>query len=220
VVLVNGWLISAKMLILMTAIVALLVSCPSLDLLHRPSNATPEDIYAMTSMAVCAFCCHMVIPSLRIYAGDNRRTLQYSIVGGMTLVFLVYVVWLMAVLGTVPLEVMADMHSVQGLIQAMKRFSESRAAFLLTTFFSQITMWVSFVAVSLSLFDTLMDFLRRPDTIKGRMQTALVTFVPPTAFVTFIPDGFLLALKYTAVFGVVILMVLPCIMAWRIRSLP
>lgn len=219
-VLVNGWLISAKMLILITAIAVLFVSCPDLSLLHVSPNATPKNIYAMTSMAVCAFCYHMVIPSVRIYAGENRRILQYSIVGGMTLVFLVYAVWLAVMLGAVPSEVMASTHTVQGLVQAMEMFSKSRVALFLITLFSQITMLVSFVAVSLSLFDTLMDFFRFPDTARGRIQTALATFLPPTMFVVLIPDGFLLALKYTAIFGFATLMVLPCIMAWRIRSLP
>jgi len=83
--------------------------------------------------------------------------------------------------------------------------------------FSNVAMTTSFLGVTLGLFDFLADGFKRSNTRFGRFQTALLTFIPPLIFALFFPDGFILALKYAAFFATILVVILPALMAYKLR---
>jgi len=78
--------------------------------------------------------------------------------------------------------------------------------------FADLALATSFLGVSLGLFDFLSDTLKRGNQATGRIQTALVTFIPPLCFALFYPQGFIMALGYAAIALVILAIFLPVAM--------
>ncbi len=73
--------------------------------------------------------------------------------------------------------------------------------------------------VALGLFDYLADLFKRRNSIRGRLQTGLITFTPPLLFALFYPRGFIMALGFAAVALSVLALILPAMLAWKARKL-
>jgi tyrosine-specific transport protein len=84
--------------------------------------------------------------------------------------------------------------------------------------FSDIAMTTSFLGVTLGLFDFLADGLKRQNTRAGRLQTALITFIPPLFFALYYPKGFITALGYAGLCVTVLEVILPALMVYRLRK--
>lgn len=77
--------------------------------------------------------------------------------------------------------------------------------------FADLALATSFLGVALGLFDYLADLFQRRSTVSGRLQTGLITFLPPLAFALFYPRGFVMALGYAGVaLAVLALLILLC----------
>jgi tyrosine-specific transport protein len=75
----------------------------------------------------------------------------------------------------------------------------------------------SFIGVSFSLFEFLMDSFNITSNQKGRCLGLLLTFAPPLLFAFYYPNGFILALGYAGIFVAILLGILPALMAWSGR---
>ena len=84
--------------------------------------------------------------------------------------------------------------------------------------FADIAMTASFLGVSLGLFDFLSDGFHRTNSHLGRLQTAVMTFIPPLAFAIYYPKGLILALYYAAIFVAILEIILPALMVYQLRK--
>ena len=84
--------------------------------------------------------------------------------------------------------------------------------------FADLALATSFLGVALGLFDYLADLFQRRNTVAGRMQTGVVTFLPPLAFALFYPRGFVMALGYAGVALAVLALLIPSMLAWQSRK--
>ena len=214
----NRGLISIKGVLLFITIAALL---PKIDvstvLQSQHIAASDKCLFAMVPIFLCAFGYHTVIPSLRIYIGDKPKELKQMIVCGTTVALVIYLLWLAATLGVVPMRG-ENNSSVDGLINAITLLAHSKLVSIGINGFSNVAMTTSFLGVTLGLFDFLADGCRRPNSRFGRTQTALITFVPPLVFAFYFPGGFVLALKYAAIFVAILEIILPALMVYKLRQ--
>ena len=220
----NRGLISIKGLLLLASFIFLVPNVSSSNLLHLSGSVTTRCLSGMLPVFLCAFGYHTVIPSLRIYIGDEPRTLRLIIISGTTTSLLVYLLWLLANLGVVPLvgehsftSIETNSGSIEELISIITLLTRSKWLTVAINGFSNIAMATSFLGVTLGLFDFLADGFKFSNNRSGRFKTSLLTFTPPLVFAFYYPQGFLIALKYAAIFITILGVVLPALMAYKLR---
>lgn len=187
-------------------------------LLHVDWQAT----FVAVPVVITSFGYHIIIPSLTTYVSHNKRALRWILFIGSVIPLLIYMIWQIMILGIVPLE------GTPGLIEAWKRgalVTEPLAQIVQNHwiktgayFFSFFAIVTSFLGVSLSLSDFLIDGFKIKKTWEGRLIAVLLTFAPPLIFVLTYQRGFIIALEYAAAFVAILLIFLPAIMAWHLEK--
>lgn len=167
-----------------------------------------------------------IVPSLRYYYQSNVKALRLTIALGSLISLVIYILWDLAVQGTVPsigsngLISMMAAHTVSQLSLALSHIAQSSVIGALAHVFTSICLTTSFLGVGLCLKDFLTDgFGVRKESLSGRWIVISVTFIPPLLVVLFYPQAFILALTYAGIFCVVLLMLLPAAMAFSGRYL-
>ena len=221
----NRGLISIKGLLLIVSFALLSPRIGANNLLSINRSIEAKYFIGMLPIFLCAFGYHTIIPSLRMYIGDRPRTLAMIIVSGTSISLLIYLLWLAGTLGVVPLvgehsftTLEKNNGAVGELLSTVILLVHSKWLSAAINGFSDIAMATSFLGVTLGLFDFLADGFKRPDTRYGRAQTALLTFIPPLIFAFCYPRGFILALNYAAIFITILGIILPALMAYKLRT--
>lgn len=219
--LVNRFLMSFKGLFLILTLVLLL---PHVNFVEMTQNH-PHALLAAAPIFLTAFGYHTVIPSITNYIGKEAKTIKWIIIVGTTIPLILYILWLICALSIIP---MTGSQSFEALIQngsavgefisILTALVQSKAVTLSVNGFANIAMTTSFLGVSLGLFDFLADAFKRTNHRIGRLQTALLTFVPPFLFALFYPKGFILALGYAGLCVAILEVILPALMAYRLRQ--
>ncbi|MDQ5920370.1 MAG: tyrosine-specific transport protein [Pseudomonadota bacterium] len=183
-----------------------------------------HSVSLLIPIIMTAFGCHFVIPSIRLYVGNKPKSLHLIVILGTSLPLLVYFIWILVTLGLIPLyglnsyTAITQHHwSVNEFIGSLIRISNSSIVAWVSNLFVNIAITTSFFGVSLGLFDFLAELFQRKDHILGRLQTCVLTFSLPFIFAVFYPDGFVLALVYSAIFGALLELVLPVLMVLSLR---
>ncbi|OGT57586.1 MAG: hypothetical protein A3F14_05660 [Gammaproteobacteria bacterium RIFCSPHIGHO2_12_FULL_43_28] len=189
-------------------------------------SGTFGHLFSATSLSVtvASFGSIMIIPSLRTYFGEDVKSLRKAIFIGMLIPLLCYVIWVMVVLGVVPLEganglkgMMTSSTANSDLVIAITTLLRSKVAATLLKFFTSICMTTSFLSVSLCLSDFMSDGLKVKKIGLGKVLITAITFVPPICIVLFYPDAFIRALNYGGISCFFLMILLPALMAWRGR---
>jgi aromatic amino acid transport protein len=204
----------------------LILLCVKGDNLLVNYNVFPvKPVLASIPVIMCTFNYHFVIPSLRIYVGDNKSALRWIVVCGTTISLIVYLLWLVATLGAIPLtgensftSVFSDDGSVGEFTRVLTTIVSNKWAKFSINGFANISMTTSFLGISLGLFDFLADGFKRSNDIYERLQTAALTFILPFLFALFYPAGFVMALSYSAVFISILFVIMPVVMVYRLRK--
>jgi len=209
----NRFLISIKGLLLVLAILCLAPYVDFSKLSPDPEIYRNECWAAAAPIFLCAFGFHMVIPSLRDYVGPKRKDLRLIIIIGSLIPMVIYLLWLLVTLGVIPLTEANSFklgNSIGELMGVLTRISSVSWTVIAIKGFFNISMTTSFLGVALS------DGLKRAHTKWGRLQTAVLTFLPPLIFALYYPEGFILALGYSSCFVVISLLILPMAMAYSL----
>ena len=169
------------------------------------------------SIVVTSFGYHIIIPSLTTYMEHNVKMLRWTILIGSIIPLLIYIAWQYSVLHVLNLEQIrgawdAGEPATLALAELFHRPILATIAKSLT-FFAIIT---SFLGVSLSLSDFLIDGFNIKKGWEGRLLAIGLTFIPPLIFVYTYKRGFYLALQYGGAFVTILLIVIPVLMAWRL----
>ena len=219
----NRWLISIKGILLITVLVLLLPHIDMVSLMQQPKSHMT--LLAAAPIFLTAFGYHTVIPSLTNYLGKQARTMTWIIITGTLIPLIIYLFWLASTLGIIPLmgsqsfnTLTETQGSVGDFIQLLDSFAHSDGIAFAINGFANIAMTTSFLGVALGLFDFLADGFKRKNTRKGRSQTALLTFILPFLFAILYPKGFITALTYAAICVAVLEVILPALMAYRLRK--
>ncbi|NGX55618.1 MAG: Tyrosine-specific transport protein, partial [Chlamydiae bacterium] len=175
-------------------------------------------ILPAASVVTTSFGYHVIIPTLTTYLEHDARLLRRAIFVGSFIPFVVYLLWQLLVLGTVPVEgeVSLSVAAEKGvqITFYLQQLINSAWVGLAARCFAFFAISTSILGVGLSLKDFLIDGLKLKQTLTGRLTALLLAFVPPLFFALFYPQGFIMALKYAGIFVVVLFALLPALMAW------
>jgi tyrosine-specific transport protein len=188
------------------------------NLLRMDWNA----LYLTVPIIITSFGYHIIIPSLSNYMNHDRKHLVHTLVIGSIVPLVFYLIWQLLVLGAVPLDGPDGLHAAwKSGVSATTPLSKVIPSKLLRTgvnFFAFFAIVTSFLGVSLSLSDFLIDGFRIKKTWEGRLLAMLLVFLPPLIFVFSSERGFILALEYAGAFIAILLGFLPSAMAWTLPA--
>lgn len=216
----NRFLFSAKIIFLVVMLALLMPHIHKVNLLTLPV----EQGLALSAIPVIftSFGFHGSVPSIVSYMEGNVRRLRWVFITGSAIPLVAYIFWQLATLGSINsatfMGLLAEHAGLNGLLQALREVVASPHVELAVHLFADLALATSFLGVSLGLFDYLADLFQRRNTAAGRLQTGVITFLPPLAFALFYPRGFVMALGYAGVALAVLALIIPSLLAWQSRK--
>lgn len=222
----NRLLLSFKGILLVGTLVLLMPQVDWINITRQSQENFGKYFWPMIPIFLCSFVFQLIIPSLSNYLDRRPKELKLTIILGSTITLIIYWLWLLVTIGIVPwigeysfTSLNSSNGSVGEFIKIIYSFANNNKWVTISiNSFSNIAVPTSFLGVTLGLFDFLADGFKRPNTHFGRLQTALLSFIPPFIFAVFYPNGFILALKYAAFFATILVVILPPLMAMNLRK--
>lgn len=213
----NRFLFSAKIIFLVIMLALLTPHIHKVNLLTLPL----QQGLALSAIPVIftSFGFHGSVPSIVSYMNGNIRRLRWVFMTGSAIPLVAYIFWQLATLGSIDSPtfrgLLASHAGLNGLLQALREVVASPHVELAVHLFADLALATSFLGVALGLFDYLADLFQRRSTVSGRLQTGLITFLPPLAFALFYPRGFVMALGYAGVALAVLALLIPAMLVWQ-----
>lgn len=202
-----------------------LIISPHINL-NGLTGGSARAITGSLMILIASFGFASIVPSLREYFEDDIVTLRKVILFGSLIPLVCYILWNAVIMGVVEregdhglMDLMMTDHATTGLTDALSSAVNSQLITGFFAFFTSICMVTAFLGVSIGLFDFLADGLSlKKSGLQGKGTLAL-TFIPPLAVVLINPGIYLKALSYAGVCCVILLLLLPAVMAWKIRTI-
>ncbi|HFT2748863.1 TPA: tyrosine transporter TyrP [Klebsiella quasipneumoniae] len=217
----NRFLFSAKIVFLVIMLALLMPHIHQVNLLTLPV----EQGLALSAIPVIftSFGFHGSVPSVVSYLGGDIRKLRRVFIIGSFIPLVAYIFWQLATLGSIDAPaftaLLAQHAGLNGLLEAIREVVASPHVELAVHLFADLALATSFLGVSLGLFDYLADMFQRKNSVSGRLQSGMITFLPPLAFALFYPRGFVMALGYAGVALAVLALMLPAMLVMKSRRL-
>ncbi|WP_318497483.1 tyrosine transporter TyrP [Photobacterium leiognathi] len=155
---------------------------------------------------------HGSIPSIVRYVGIDVKTLKKVMILGSALPLFIYLLWQLASQGVMSQPELMASTTLGSFIASLSELLHNPMVSKSVSIFADLALATSFLGVSLGLFDFMSDSLKRSSDVSGRVQTGMITFLPPLAFAIFYPQGFIMALGYAAIALVILAIFLPVAM--------
>lgn len=180
--------------------------------------------YLGAALPVClaSFGFHGNVSSLYKYFHGNALNVAKSLLLGTLLALFVYILWQLAIQGNLPRHAFEPVIAAEGdvgvLIRTLSAFVSTGHMMQALSLFSYMAIASSFLGVSLGLFDYLADLLSRNNSLKGRSQTAALTFLPPLIACLFFPTGFTVAIAYVGLAAAIWAVIIPALMLIAARK--
>jgi tyrosine-specific transport protein len=168
---------------------------------------------------VTAFYFHNIIPSCCHALNWNYKTIAITLILGILIGLLMYVVWLYVSIGTLPLEgtEFSLMTAFQENLPATIPLSEKIGTPMFATtsiIFAILAISTSYIACGTGLMAFIRDLTENHLKLKNRYLVVFFSFAPPLAIALIYPNIFLKTLDVVGGVGIVILFgILPCIIA-------
>lgn len=191
----NRFLFSAKIVFLVIMLALLMPHIHQVNLLTLPV----EQGLALSAIPVIftSFGFHGSVPSIVSYLRGDIRKLRRVFIIGSFIPLVAYIFWQLATLGSIDAPaftaLLANNAGLNGLLEAIREVVASPHVELAVHLFADLALATSFLGVSLGLFDYLADMFQRKNSVGGRLQSGIITFLPPLAFALFYPRGFVMA---------------------------
>ena len=218
---VNRLLFAIKVVFLALMLILLLPHVEQVNLLTMPVRQAL--VLSALPVVFTSFGFHGSVPSIVSYMRGDTRKLRLIFIAGSAIPLMVYLLWQLATLGSIAtdtfLGVLAERSGINGLLGAIQTVAQTGRVETAVRMFAGLALATSFLGVALGLFDFLADTFHRQNTVKGRLQTGLLTFLPPLFFALFYPNGFIFALGFAAIALAVLSLILPPLLVRRTRRL-
>ena len=208
--LVNRLLFAAKIVALAVMLGLLVPHVEGQHLVEMPVQKGL--ILSALPVVFTSFGFHGSIPSIVRYIGIDIKTLKKVMIIGSALPLFIYVLWQLASQGVMSQPELMASTTLGSFIASLSDLLHNPMVSQSVSIFADLALATSFLGVSLGLFDFMADSLKRSSNVSGRMQTGMITFLPPLAFAIFYPQGFIMALGYAAIALVILAIFLPVAM--------
>ncbi|HLF66822.1 MAG TPA: aromatic amino acid transport family protein [Gammaproteobacteria bacterium] len=173
-------------------------------------------------LALLCFGYPMIVPSLRQYYGDQKMRAVHVIMLGSFLALLMYVLWLFAVLGAMPLEGTHGINAlpdqkISSLTAALQAITHNHYLSAGLTTFAYFAVATSFMSIAKIVFDFLNDAFLQLKLKRPRLTAQVLTLLPPVMISVYIPGLFVYALMFSGAIIGMLLVFLPALLVWRGR---
>ena len=179
-------------------------------------------VWAALPLFFTSFGFQATVPSIVRYLEDKPANIRPAVVIGSTLPLIVYLLWVISTNGVLPQGLLVTMQNgqdpVSALVIGLTRHGDSLWISTAVNLFAILALATSFLGVALGLFDYLAEAFQRNSTFGGRLQTAMITFIPPLLVSLYFPDSFITALGFAAIALVVLAIALPVVMTWKLAG--
>lgn len=174
-----------------------------------------QHIPAAMLVVITAFGYAVIIPSLRDYFGEDDHMMMKVILIGSLVPLGCYIAWICVVLGVLPPTL--HIHSLSHLIINLSIISRSGWVTDCIHLFTYVCITTSFLGVSLALTDFIADGFQLEREGSSRWVIMAITYFPPLVMVLFYPTLFVHGLVLAGIFCIILLMLLPALMALKIK---
>lgn len=209
-------------LLMLGLVISYFLLCGGLPQHVEPSRLIHQDILAsFVSLPVImtSFGYHIIIPTLVTYMNHRASLLRKALLIGSSIPFVVYLLWQVLALGSLPLSNLAEAWQTgTPITESLAKAFHSPWIASIARFFSFFAIITSFLGISLSLSDFLTDGLRIKKTWEGKLIAILLTFMPPLIFIFSCQNSFYIALDYAGAFVAILLGILPSLMALSLKE--
>ena len=185
-------------------------------------------VLGVVTVMITSFGYATIIPTLRTYLDSDVKKLRLAILIGSAIPLLVYLSWMVIVMGIIP-RFGAAPHTLTSIFE--QDTSATSVAWslqylintngdwisILTRIFSSLAISTSFLGVTLCLSDFLADGLKIRKQGLGKLTVTLLAIVPPVLILLFYPKMFLTGIQLAGLSCVVLLVLLPVLMVWSGR---
>lgn len=221
----NRVLFAIKTLVFITLVALIWPALTQANLLIKPHNI--HAIWAVIAVFVASFGFHGSIPSVIDYVGLHPKRLWATFIIGSIIPLAFYISWQCVTLGSLPLngtfsfqKVYESGNDVGVFISQLNAVNGKSAINWATNSFAALAITTSFLGVAVGVLDFFTQKAKLPNTPKGRSIAALLTFVIPFIFAILYPQGFVIALTYAGLALTIIAVIMPSLIALKIRKRP
>lgn len=197
----------------------------SMEVLLNTEAAPFYGKYAWLALPVClaSFGFHGNVPGLVDYHRGRAKPVAQSIWLGSSLALLLYVLWQLAVQGTLPRSAFGPVIAADGdvavLLNAMSAYLNTAYMGRWLHGFAYFAIVSSCLGVTLGLFDYIRDAFGFNRRFSGRVKTASLTFLPPLLAYFVMPTGFVKVMGYVGLMAAVWAVLVPVLLARASRKL-
>lgn len=179
--------------------------------------------YLWLALPVClaSFGFHGNVPGLVDYHQGQAKPVAQSIWLGSGLALALYVLWQLAVQGTLPRSEFSPVIAADGdvavLLSALSGYLSTAGMGQWLHAFAYFAIISSCLGVTLGLFDYVRDAFGFSMTAAGRSKTAAITFLPPWLAYLFVPTGFVKVMGYVGLMAAVWAVLVPALLVRECR---
>lgn len=183
--------------------------------------------YTLLSLPVLviSFGFQNMVPSMTSYLRGDLKRVRWTVIGGSLMTLVVYLLWSVLVLGTIPVEgahgIRESFLHCREATDALRHFLGTDKIMVFANAFAFFAIVTSFLAQALSLVHFLADgFKKQSDDEayyhkKNMWWLCLLAIVPPTILALWAPNLFFTALRFGGgIFAMILFGVLPITMIW------
>lgn len=160
-----------------------------------------------------------IVPTLTHYLERDVKEVRKAIILGSAMTLICYLLWQLVILGVIPVQELIAAQLAGGTaINPLKKTLHMAWLTQVGEWFALLAISTSFLGVTLGLLDFLADGLKVKKKPTGRFVLGCVIFLPSLLWSYMNPKLFLQSLQYGGgIGGVLLLVFLPTLMAWRGR---
>jgi amino acid permease len=227
----NRILLSAKLFFLILASSLLITFVHTPYLFFEPLGWTP--FFIAMPVIITSFTSHVIVPTITDYLDKDPKAVFRVIIIGSTIPLLLYIAWLIAILGVLPLK--GDNISFMNVIFAHKSASSANIGDVLSALsqlisvqivnlsvniFTDISVMTSYLSVSLALFHFNVDSykLHKMQVINKNVVASFLTFIIPLVVVLISNNIFIPALAYVGLSIAILLIIMPILMINKVHK--
>lgn len=170
---------------------------------------------------ILAFSYQSILPSIVSYVGpENKKEIKTIILTGTILTCVIYLLWIIAVSGfinhTGESQAFIDKPTLSQLIAIIKDNTGDSIAVSALDIFLNVTLFASFLTVSIAFIDFWIDALKLNTKISGRLIAAAIALIPSLTVAIFFDDIFVMALAVSGFAGIGYSIALPSSVSYKL----
>lgn len=174
-----------------------------------------------TLIIILAFSYQSILPSIVSYIGPkNKREIKSIILIGTFVTCTIYLLWIIAIAGFInhvrASQIFIENPTLEQLVIIIKQNSSNSIAITALNIFLNVTLFASFLTISIAFIDFWIDALKLNTKLTGRLIAGIVALLPSLLIAIYFEDIFVMALAVSGFAGIGYSIVLPSSVSYKL----